>query len=222
MVRLVSLKVAELAKELAASIEAADLKDYADQKDGKTSSEIPSTVERKEPMWPNNQQKDVSQMKINSQVSKQPLPREGKIRVEPKMPVESLGFDKDFLEFEADEKEKILYSEQLNPNDSKRYEKVDFSKLDDLRFETNKADNDVDLLDLDPNQMTGNGLKPTREEAHEDSSSDSDSDSKEYSDSGFGVPEDPNYKPFEDKPTNDEQKQNEQANRIKADDFLDF
>lgn len=116
------------------------------------------------------------------------------------MNVESLGFDKDFLEFDEDDKEKILYSENPNAFINKKYEKVDFSRLDHLKFETNKQNNDFDLLDIDTEPINKGNLHPTYEQDKE-SDSESDSESKEYSDSGFGHTEEQQYSPFEDKVT---------------------
>lgn len=135
------------------------------------------------------------------------------------MNVESLGFEKDFLEFDEDDKEKILYSENPNMFINKKYEKVDFGKLDDLKFETNKND-DFNVFDIDHAPAKKTQLKPTIEKDKESDSDDS--DSKEYSDSGFGDPVDQKYSPFEDKFTDKKSPAKKPAKKEDLDGFLDY
>lgn len=137
-----------------------------------------------------------------------------------KADVESLGFEKDFLEFDEDDKEKILYSENPNIFGNKKYEKVDFSKLDDLKFETN-LNNDFDLLDIDPTPQHKKPLKPTIEHDKE-SDSEEDSESKEYSDSGFGHPTEQKYSVFEDKFVEKENLDKKSLVKPDLDGFLDY
>ena len=132
-----------------------------------------------------------------------------------------MGFEKDFLEFDEEDKEKILYSENPNVHINKKYEKVDFSKLDDLRFETNKPSDDFDLLDIDHEPNTTTKQQPVYEK-DEDSDSDVESDSKEYSDSGFGNPEEPGYAPFEDRNGNDDGRSKKVIVNADSDDFLNY
>lgn len=133
-----------------------------------------------------------------------------------------MGFEKDFLEFDGDDKEKILYSENPNVFINKKYDNVDFSKLNGLEFETNKPVNDLDLLDIDPEPKNTNKLQPTHEQDNESISSDIDSDSKEYSDSGFGDPEEQKYKPFENNNNNDSNKPKKKVTNAESDDFLNY
>lgn len=94
---------------------------------------------------------------------------------------DGLGFDKDFLEFEGDGKEQILFSENPKSFNNKKFEHVDFNRLDKLKFETNKAP-ELDFLvsdDIFPDKTK------LHKKSHHESDDDSDSDSDEFNDSGF-------------------------------------
>lgn len=57
--------------------------------------------------------------------------------MEGKWDLEEFGFGEDFLDFEEDKKD-ILYSEKKKMS-KPDYGKVDFSKLDDLDFDTHRG-----------------------------------------------------------------------------------
>jgi hypothetical protein len=54
--------------------------------------------------------------------------------------IENLGFTKDFLDFETKSPALLISRKNDEIDSSKRYENVDFSKLDDLDFNTNRND----------------------------------------------------------------------------------
>lgn len=57
--------------------------------------------------------------------------------------VESLGFTKDFLDFDTKSPALLISNKNDEMDVSKRYENVDFSKLQDLDFTTNRPDAQV-------------------------------------------------------------------------------
>lgn len=120
----------------------------------------------------------------------------------------------------------MLISENVDFPESKKYEKVNFGKLGDLEFETNKPQNDFDSFDLDPKPFgkpaPKPALKPVVSKDKNQDSEDRDSDSKEFSYSDFGNSKQENYAPFEDKLPSTPPKQKKPIQNANLDGFLDY
>ena len=97
-----------------------------------------------------------------------------------KWDLEEFGFGEGFLDYEEDKRD-VLYSEKKQVGKKLNYDKVDFSKLDDLDFNTNtkssktNKDREGDLLDIEVSGRGGKQMDTIKEKVREDSDSDSDS-----------------------------------------------
>ena len=149
-----SLQVRELAKGLTDAINQADLSVYKDFNKASTMRQVSDDYELCSVVKDKNHKSETTGRSKSSKPLGPPGSySESEVRYKKRnyfgevkdggVKIEALGFGRDFLEYEGTNKTKNdLLTSDKNYGDmdvSKRYEKVDFSKLDDLDFHTNRA-----------------------------------------------------------------------------------